>query len=86
MEFQYVAFARYPEGAGENLHTPGHDTVAPLFVKGFVVCVFMQERAVHRPEVLGPLLFNVDEGPPPSAEGKMLQPGEEEEILFLIFH
>ena len=49
---------------------------------GFLV----HKSAVHRPVVIFPLIFNVDQRPLPAAEHKMLQPGKREEIFLGIDH
>ena len=49
---------------------------------GFVV----EEIAFHSPEILLPLLLQVDQRPLPPAEGKVLQAGEGEKVLITIDH
>ena len=59
----------------ENTHSPGDEHLAPAFAKTLVVSVFVQDFAVHRAKVFGPLIFNMDECPLPAAELKMLDAG-----------
>ena len=49
---------------------------------GFVV----EEIAFHSPEILLPLLLQVDQRPLPPAEREVLQTGEGEEVLRKINH
>jgi len=38
----------------------------------------------HRAQIFLPLLFNMDQRPLPSAEGKMLEPRDGEKVFFMI--
>ena len=44
----------------------------------------MEKLALYGAQIFLPLLFNMDQRPLPSAEGKMLEPRDGEKVFFMI--
>ena len=71
---------------GDYLQSPEDQRAAPALPGHFIVGSAVEKIALHRPQVLLPLLLQVDQRPLPSAEREVLQAGEGKEILRRIGH
>ena len=86
MVFQNIALPGYPQLRRVDAHPAGDEPVTPAFLKLRVVGILMQDFSINGAVVLRPLILNVNQRPSAPAELEMLQAGQLEEVLFLIFH
>ena len=86
VKFHHVALPCDPKPMRDHREPAQDQRVSPAFPLGFVVGALVEEGSLHRAQIFLPLVFHVDQGPLTAAEGKVLQAGELEEILFRIGH
>lgn len=71
---------------GDHLQSPEDQRIAPPLPGRLVVVSAVEKAALHSPQVLLPLLLQMDQCPLPPAEREVLQTGEGEEVLRKINH
>ena len=81
VEFHHVALAGKPQLMGDHLQSPEDQRIAPPLPGRPVVGSAVEKAALHSPQVLLPLLLQMDQCPLPPAEREVLQAGEREEVL-----
>ena len=86
VKFHHVALAGEPKLMGDHLQSSEDQRIAPVLTSCLIVGPAVEKIALHCPQVLLPLLLQVDQRPLPPAERKVLQPGEGEEVLGRIGH
>ena len=86
VEFHHVALAGKPQLMGDHLQSPEDQRIAPPLPGRLVVGSAVEKAALHSPQVLLPLLLQMDQCPLPPAEREVLQTGEGEEVLRKINH
>ena len=80
-KFNHVASADKPKPRRGKPHTAyNHQIPPPLSHRG-VVRLPVEGIALHRPDIFRPLAFNVNQGPLPPTESKMLNPGNQEVVI-----
>ena len=70
---QNITLPGYPQLCGVDAHPAGDEPVPPAFLEAWVMGVLVGNSSVDGAEILRPLIFDVNEGPLPAAESKMLQ-------------
>lgn len=63
-----------------------NQAVSPAFLELLVMDMLMHELTVRSPEILCPLVFNMNQRPLAAAESKVLQPRKLEPILLWPTH
>ena len=71
---------------GDHLQSPEDQRITPALPGRLVMGFAVKEVALHRPQILPPLLLQMDQRPLPPAEREVLQAGEGEEVLGGIGH
>lgn len=80
-KLHHVAGPADPQPVGGDAHTADDQQIAPPLPGRGVVGLPVEGFPLHRPDVLRPLIFNMDQRPLAAAEAKMLQPGELEVVI-----
>ena len=73
-----VSDAGEPEAVRDERERPGNDNISPAFVEEWIVDPFMHEASLLGPEVLAPLLLDMDQRPLPPAEPEVLDARQQE--------
>ena len=81
MELHHVAFPRDPQRMGDHGEAAKDQQIAPALAKRLVVGAAVHQAALHRAQILLPLILHVNQRPLPPAEGKVLKAGQLQEIL-----
>ena len=68
----------------KNRQTPEGQRISPPLPLGPVMSPAVEQIALHGPQVLLPLLLQVDERPLPAAESEVLEAGEGEKLLLTV--
>ena len=86
MVLQHVALAGHAQRRGKYADAAGDVQIAATLLKPRVVGIAVHQSAVHRAEILRPLLLNVNQRPLAATEAEVLQPGQLEEGFLGIIH
>ena len=81
MKFHYIAFAAHSHFSGVNRHRAHNQQISSFFFETRIMCIFMKNLSLYRADILLPLHLDICKCPLPTAECKMLQTGELEEVL-----
>ena len=86
LELNDVALPAQTEGEGVYTQTARYDRIAAAFTQAPVMRALMHKLALDRAKVFCPLLLDVYQRPLSPAEAEMLQSGDHQTIVLVIFH
>ena len=85
-ELHHVACADESEPRRRDAQAANDQHISPPFPRRGVVGFSMERAALHRPDILRPLVFNVNQRPLPAAKAKMLDPRNQKAVVLIKFH
>ena len=80
-KLHHVADPADPQPVGGDAHAADDQQIAPPLPGRGVVGLPVEGLPLHRPDVLRPLILNMDQRPLPPTKSKMLNPGNQEVVI-----
>ena len=75
VKFHHIAGAAEPQGGGGDSQVPKNQQISPAFILVGVVAALVEQLSLGSLVVFQPKVFQMNQGPLPGTEGKVLDAG-----------